>query len=158
METCLPIASVASACQAPRVVCSSVLLANGGVVERVQKRCLDCEGHHWGWVGDTDTRGELFQPSMACSRTTTVTATSPPPAHGAPRAGCPPGIRSPGSFPLVTKGEIPLSMHIPWQNSWLDLFLPICLSYYERDLQRRALQLAGCGPEPPVRGFLWFIG
>lgn len=40
-----------------------------------------------------------------------------------------------------------------WQNSWLDLFLPICLSWYERDLQRGVLQLAGCGLKPPVFSF-----
>lgn len=75
---------------------------------------------HWGWVGDTGTHGELSQPTIACSRTMAWLqpqnlqgTVSPPPAHSAQRAGCPPVSRSPGSFPLITKEEIPLSMHIP---------------------------------------------
>lgn len=61
----------------------------------------------------------------------------------------------PGFSPPASQGRDPsiragtLSV---WRNSSLDLFLPICLSWYERDLQRGELQLAGGGLQPPAPG------
>lgn len=54
---------------------------------------------------------------------------------------------SQGRDPSIRAGTLSV-----WQNSWLDLFLPVCLSWYERDLQRGELQLAGGGLQPPALG------